>query len=101
MKTTQKASTMTTAGNVKTEKAKEVGKDIPVQTVATPASKEPAEEEKEHISPAETAKRIKAVAKQSDQYEFEDGEEARDVFKRLPEGEFKLKEGNLFVIQKL
>ena len=83
---TKKAGVMTTASNVKTENA------------PTP---EPEQVKAEPLSPAETAKRIEQAAKQSDQYEFDDPDEAKAIFDKLPEGEFVIQQGNKTVIQKL
>jgi hypothetical protein len=75
------AGVMTTTGNVKTEKAPHV--------------------EPEHISVNEEAKRIEKKAKSADSFEYDDHERAQQVFDKLPEGEFVIKEGDKTVIQKL
>lgn len=53
------------------------------------------------LSASQTAKLISERAKQSDQFEYDDPGEAREIFDKLPEGEFVIKEGNKTVIQKL
>ena len=93
-----KAATMTTAGNVKAKDAPKVDPlpQQPVETKATNGNGEP-----EHKSVSEQAKQIKERAKQSDQFEYDDKDEAQAIYDKLPAGEFVIKEGNKTVIQKL
>ena len=55
----------------------------------------------EEINVKEHVKNITERAKQSDQFEYDDAATARQIFDKLPAGEFVIKEGNRTVIQKL
>ena len=95
--TKPKASVMQTATHVKKETAPKVDA-LPQKKVET---KQAPEEPEQMTSISEQVQKISDRAKQSDQFEYDDRDEAQAIFDKLPAGEFVIKEGNKTVIQKL